>query len=46
MKLDPKPPAREVVIIGGGVAGLSAAIYLGRAQRDVLVIDSGKSMAR
>ncbi|HZO53050.1 MAG TPA: FAD-dependent oxidoreductase [Bryobacteraceae bacterium] len=37
---------REVVIVGGGLAGLSAAIYLGRAKRDTLVIDSGKSMAR
>lgn len=44
-KLDPDDKAREVIIIGGGIAGLSAAIYLGRAQRDVLVIDSGKSMA-
>ena len=26
--------------------GLSAAIYLGRAQRDTLVIDSGHSMAK
>lgn len=39
------PRVREVIIIGGGIAGLSAAIYLGRAQRDTLVIDSGKSMA-
>jgi thioredoxin reductase (NADPH) len=37
---------REVIIIGGGIAGLSAAIYLGRAQRDTLVIDSGHSMAK
>src|SRR3954469_18052618 len=37
---------REVIIVGGGIAGLSAAIYLGRAQRDVLVIDSGHSMAK
>ncbi|HWQ93196.1 MAG TPA: NAD(P)/FAD-dependent oxidoreductase [Clostridia bacterium] len=36
----------EVVIVGGGIAGLSAAIYLGRAKRDTLLIDSGKSMAR
>jgi thioredoxin reductase (NADPH) len=36
---------REVIVIGGGIAGLSAAIYLGRAQRDTLVIDSGHSMA-
>ena len=40
------PRVREVIIIGGGLAGLSAAIYLGRAQRDTLVIDTGKSMAR
>jgi thioredoxin reductase (NADPH) len=32
--------AREVIVIGGGIAGLSAAIYLGRAQRDTLVVDS------
>jgi thioredoxin reductase (NADPH) len=36
----------DVIIIGGGIAGLSAAIYLGRAKRNTLVIDSGKSMAR
>jgi thioredoxin reductase (NADPH) len=39
------PKKREVIVIGGGIAGLSAAIYLGRAQRDTLVIDSGHSMA-
>lgn len=37
---------RDVIIVGGGPAGLSAAIYLGRAKRDTLVIDSGKPMAR
>jgi thioredoxin reductase (NADPH) len=37
---------REVIVVGGGIAGLSAAIYLGRAQRDTLVIDSGHSMAK
>jgi len=36
----------EVIIVGGGLAGLSAAVYLRRALRDVLVIDEGKSMAR
>jgi thioredoxin reductase (NADPH) len=36
----------EVIVVGGGIAGLSAAIYLGRAQRDTLVIDSGHSMAK
>ena len=40
------PDRREVIIIGGGIAGLSAAIYLGRAERDTLVIDSGHSMAK
>ncbi|MEY2489287.1 MAG: thioredoxin reductase [Verrucomicrobiota bacterium] len=40
------PQTREVIVIGGGIAGLSAAIYLGRAQRDTLVIDSGHSMAK
>ncbi len=39
------PGRREVIVIGGGIAGLSAAIYLGRAERDTLVIDSGHSMA-
>jgi thioredoxin reductase (NADPH) len=37
---------REAIVIGGGIAGLSAAIYLGRAQRDTLVVDSGHSMAK
>jgi thioredoxin reductase (NADPH) len=41
-----KHNAREVIVIGGGIAGLSAAIYLGRAQRDTLVIDSDHSMAK
>lgn len=40
------PQIREVIVLGGGIAGLSAAIYLGRAQRDTLVIDSGHSMAK
>ena len=42
-----KPNAvHDVVIVGGGIAGLSAAIYLGRAQRNTLVVDSGRSMAQ
>jgi len=31
----------EVLIIGGGAAGLSAALLLGRSRRSVLVIDAG-----
>src|SRR4051812_4979913 len=37
--------AHDVIIIGGGLAGLSAGIYLGRSKRDTLLIDSGHSMA-
>src|ERR1043166_6986650 len=36
----------DAVIVGGGIAGLSAAIYLARAKRRTLVIDEGKSLAR
>ena len=39
-------PTREVIIVGGGLAGLSAAIYLGRSRRDVMLIHSGRSMAK
>ena len=31
----------DIIIIGGGPAGLSAAIYAGRAQRRVLVLEKG-----
>ncbi|MGZ4975292.1 MAG: NAD(P)/FAD-dependent oxidoreductase, partial [Limisphaerales bacterium] len=36
----------DVAIVGAGPAGLSAAIYLGRAMRSVLVINTNKSMCR
>ncbi len=32
----------DVVVIGGGAAGLSAALVLGRARRRVIVVDSGQ----
>ena len=35
----------EVLIIGGGPAGLMAAIYLARFRRDVVIVDSGASRA-
>ena len=32
----------EVLVIGGGAAGLGAAIALARSRRSVLVIDAGE----
>src|ERR1043165_5089440 len=37
--------AYDCLIIGGGPAGLTAAIYLARYRRDALVIDDGQSRA-
>jgi len=37
---------RDVTVVGGGVAGLSAAVFTSRHGLDTLVVDSGESILR
>lgn len=39
-------PVYDVAIIGGGIAGLQAALTLGRARRSVLLMDAGEPRHR
>ena len=35
------PPDAEIVVVGGGVAGMSTALFLARAGRDVVLLERG-----
>ncbi len=43
---EPFPTRVDAIVIGGGVAGLSAALMLGRARRSVMVVDAGRPRNR
>jgi thioredoxin reductase len=46
MNTDSQTNVFDAIVVGGGVAGLSAALLLGRACKRVLVCDAGKPRNR
>ena len=43
---EPTSPLHDCLIVGAGPAGLTAATYLARFRRDIVVVDAGRSRAR